>query len=89
VRSKADMSRLNLPHGNAGLYEFPEHIRQSTSIAVFKRSPDISTPADIAPSALQTIIFYCFMGYISALIYYLLLLQLGSRRAVLQKLNSD
>ena len=34
---------------------------------------DISTPADIAPSALETIIFYCFMGYISALTYYLLL----------------
>ena len=32
---------------------------------------DISTPADIAPSALETIIFYCFMGYIiSALTYY-------------------
>ena len=29
------------------------------------------------------------MGYISAVTYYLLLLQLGSRRAVLQKLNSD
>jgi len=27
---------------------------------------DTSTPADIAPSALETIIFYCFMGYISA-----------------------
>ena len=35
---------------------------------------DISTPADIAPSALETIVFYCFMGYISALTYYLLLL---------------
>jgi len=35
---------------------------------------DISTPADIAPSALETTIFYCFMGYISALTYYLLLL---------------
>jgi len=34
---------------------------------------DISTPADIAHSALETIIFYCFMGYISALTYYLLL----------------
>ena len=34
---------------------------------------DISTPADIAPSALETIILYCFMGYISALTYYLLL----------------
>ena len=33
---------------------------------------DISTPADIAPSALETIVFYCFMGYISALTYYLL-----------------
>ena len=29
----------------------PEHIRQSTSIAVFKRSLDISTPADVAPIA--------------------------------------
>jgi len=35
---------------------------------------DISTPADIAPSALETIVFYCFVGYISALTYYLLLL---------------
>ena len=35
---------------------------------------NISTPADIAPSTLETIIFYCFMGYISALTYYLLLL---------------
>ena len=34
---------------------------------------DISTPADIAPSALETVIFYCFIGYISALTYYLLL----------------
>ena len=34
---------------------------------------DISTLADIAPSALETIIFYCFMGYISALTYFLLL----------------
>ena len=33
---------------------------------------DISTPADIAPSALETIIFYCFVAYISALTYYLL-----------------
>jgi len=32
---------------------------------------DISTPADIAPSALETIISYCFMAYIiSALTYY-------------------
>jgi len=35
---------------------------------------DTSTPADIAPSALETIIFYCFIGCISALTYYLLLL---------------
>jgi len=35
---------------------------------------DISTPADIAPSALETIIFHRFTGYISALTYYLLLL---------------
>jgi len=33
---------------------------------------DISAPADIASSALETIIFYCFTGYISALTYYLL-----------------
>ena len=32
------------------------------------------TPADIAPSALETIIFDCFMGSVSALTYYLLLL---------------
>jgi len=32
------------------------------SSSLFKRSKDI--PADIAPSALETIIFYCFMGYI-------------------------
>ena len=36
---------------------------------------DISTPADIAPSALETIIFYCFMGCINALTCYLLLLR--------------
>ena len=37
---------------------------------------DLSTPADIAPSALETIIFYCFMGYMHWLItyYYLLFL---------------
>ena len=35
---------------------------------------DISTPADIARSALETIVFCCFLGYISALTYYLLLL---------------
>jgi len=36
---------------------------------------DISTLANIAPSALETIIFYCFIGgYISALTYYLLLI---------------
>ena len=35
---------------------------------------DISTPADIAPSALETIVFYSFMGYISALTYNLLLI---------------
>ena len=27
----------------------------------------ISTPVDIAPSALETIVFYCFKSYISAL----------------------
>jgi len=32
---------------------------------------DICIPADIARSALETIVFYCFMGYISALTYYL------------------
>ena len=31
---------------------------------------DISTPADIAPSTLETTILYCFTGYISALTYY-------------------
>jgi len=35
---------------------------------------DISTTADIAPSALETRIFYCFMGYISALTLLLLLI---------------
>ena len=34
---------------------------------------DISAPADIAPSALETTISCCFIGYISALTYYLLL----------------
>jgi len=34
---------------------------------------DISTPADIARSALETILFCCFMAYMSALTYYLLL----------------
>jgi len=34
---------------------------------------DISTPADITPSALEIITFYCFMGYISALTDHLLL----------------
>jgi len=38
----------------------------------------ISTPADIAPSALDTIIFCCSMGCISALTYYLLLHNRGS-----------
>ena len=37
---------------------------------------DICTRADIAPSALETIIFYCVMGYISPLTYLLLLLSL-------------
>jgi len=32
---------------------------------------DISTPADIAPSALETIIFYCFMGYILPSVFWL------------------
>ena len=40
---------------------------------------DISTAADIAPSALETIIFYCFMGYINALTYYLLLITWARR----------
>jgi len=35
---------------------------------------DISTSADIAPSALETTIFYCFIGSISELTYYLLLI---------------
>jgi len=63
----------------------PEHIRQSTSIFDSCRqalTEDISTPADIAPSALETIVFYCFMGYISALTYYLLLLLVRRRSAV-------
>jgi len=44
---------------------------------------DISTPADIAPSTLETIIFYCFFGgggYISDLTYYYLLLVFGSAK---------
>jgi len=36
---------------------------------------DISTAAYIAPSALGTIIFYCFMGYINALTYYYWIVQ--------------
>ena len=40
---------------------------------------DISTPADIAPSAIETIVFYCFMGYISALTYYLLLFRYATQ----------
>ena len=35
---------------------------------------DISAPADIAPSALETTISCCFIGYISALTYYLVYL---------------
>jgi len=50
---------------------------------------DISTPADIAPSALKTMIFYCLMGYISALIYYLLLLLLAVWTAVRLKTAGD
>jgi len=38
---------------------------------------------DIAPSALETIIFYCFMSYISALAYYYLLLNI--RKAGISK----
>jgi len=45
---------------------------------------DISTPADIAPSALETIIFYCFVGYISAPTYYLLLLITDTIIAILR-----
>jgi len=45
---------------------------------------DISTPADIAPTALETIIFYCFMGYISALTYYLLLIAMAGSSSFLQ-----
>ena len=37
----------------------------------------MSTPADIAPSALETM-FYCFVGCISALTYYLLLLLIST-----------
>jgi len=50
----------------------PEHIRQSISIAVFKRSLKtlLILLQHMAPSELETIIFYCFMGYISALTYY-------------------
>jgi len=40
---------------------------------------DISTPADIAPSALETIIFYCSVH--SLITYYLLLLQKWRLRA--------
>ena len=40
---------------------------------------DISTPADIAPSAIETIVFYCFIGYISALTYYLLLFRYATQ----------
>jgi len=43
-------------------------------IGSHKMDPSISTPADVEPSALETTIFYCFMGFISALTYYLLLL---------------
>jgi len=44
------------------------------SICLQALTKDISIPADIAPSALETIIFYCSMGYICALTYYLLLI---------------
>ena len=40
-------------------------------ILVTFQALDISTPADITLSALETIIFYRFMGHISALTYYL------------------
>ena len=52
----------------------PEHIRQSAfsiNSCLQALTKTISTPADIAPSGLETIVFYCFMGYISALTYYL------------------
>ena len=48
---------------------------------------DISTPADIAPSALETIIFYCLIGYISALTYYLLQGKIKLRGQAVQKLE--
>ena len=54
--------------------KFYESIVSSVDSCLQALTNDISTPADIALSALQTIIFYCFMGYISALTYYLLLI---------------
>ena len=44
----------------------------SINICLQALTEDISTPADVARSALETRIFYCFIGYISALTYYLL-----------------
>ena len=63
----------------AGLYvwnSLPEHIRQSasTNSCLLALTKDISTSADIAPSVSETIVFYCFMGYISALTYCSLLI---------------
>jgi len=63
----------------AGRYvwnSLPEHIRQSAfsiNSCLQALTKTISTPPDIAPSGLETIVFYCFMGYISALTYYLCL----------------
>jgi len=45
-------------------------------IAVFKRSLKTFLLQHIAPSTLETIAFYCFMSYVSALTYYLLLLRM-------------
>jgi len=44
-------------------------------IVVFKRSLKTFLLQHIAPSTLETIAFYCFMSYVSALTYYLLLLR--------------
>jgi len=52
----------------------PEHIRQSALCYIRQAlqvlTKDIFTPADIAPSVLETMISYCCMGYIIAPTYY-------------------
>jgi len=53
-----------------------------SSVIAQALTKDISTPSDIAPSALETIIFYCFMGHISALTYYLSLLLLKCKNSL-------